>query len=64
MFKLSKEEEKEILNLYTVQNKSMLYISKKTKHDWAYIKKILIKNNVEIRDNNFYKSKNVDESFF
>lgn len=53
-----------IIWLYTNENKSMSYIAKYYKKDSGVIKRLLIKNNIKIRDNNSYKSKKVDTYFF
>lgn len=42
----------------------MSYIAKYYKKDSGVIKRLLIKNNIKIRDNNSYKSKKVDTYFF
>lgn len=58
------EEEKEILYLYSAKNTSILKIAKKFNVGTSVIRRILKENNILIKNNSFYKSKKVDESFF
>ena len=50
--------------LYTIDCYSIRKISKITQVNYVKIKKILLENNIVIRDGNFYKSKKVNEEFF
>lgn len=54
----------QIIELYSVQNKSMTYISEFLGISTHFVRKVLVENSIKIRDNNFYKSKYVDETFF
>lgn len=60
----SSEEVKEIIYLYTVQNISMSKIGKQFNVNHSVIRKILKENNIEIYDNNRYKSKSINENYF
>ena len=60
---MSENDIKQIIELYSVQNKSISYISKLFNCNRYRIRKILVDNLIEIRDNNFYKSKYVNENF-
>lgn len=42
----------------------MLKISKQLKIYVKTVKKVLIENNIQIKSNSFYKSKNIDENYF
>lgn len=64
MKQISQEQQKEILELYTVQNKSVNYISKIFGVSNTTITKILKSKNIPIRDNSFYKSKYFDKHYF
>lgn len=61
---MSEKDIEQIIELYSVQYKSISYISKLFNCSTGKIKRVLISNDIEIRDNNFYKSKYVDETFF
>lgn len=61
---MSEKDIEKIIELYSVQYKSISYISRLFDCSENKIKKILVSNNIEIRNANFYKSKYVDESFF
>lgn len=61
---MTEEQNKIIIDLYISQCKSMKAIAKEFNVDPSTIKRILVKNNIEIRSNNFYKSKKIDTSFF
>ena len=60
----SKNDLERILHLYTVQNMSVLKISKIFNVDRRVITRILKENNIEIRNNNSYKNKAVNSNFF
>ena len=53
-----------IIYLYLEQQLSMSAIAKKIGCCQATVKRKLIENNIKIRDNNYYKQKQIDESFF
>ncbi len=54
----------EIIYLYTKQQLSMSAIAQKLGYCRATVKRKLLENNIKIRDNNYYKRKQIDESFF
>lgn len=64
MKQISQEQQKEILKLYTVQNKSVNYISKIFGVNNSVITRLLKSKNIPIRSNNFYKSKYFDKYYF
>ena len=59
-----REVQQEILRLYTDLKYSMSKIVKQYACSKNAIKTVLYKNNVQIRDNNAYKSKAVNETYF
>lgn len=56
--------EEQVVQLYTQEFLSMSKIAKELGISPARVKRILIKNNIEVRSNNFYKTKEVDYDFF
>lgn len=63
-YSFSSEEENKILDLYVKQIKSLSYIAKQFNVDSSVIKRLLIKYNIEIRNNNTYKKKKLNENYF
>lgn len=61
---LTKQEEEKIINLYQNQEKSILKIHEETQIGITVIYRILKENNISIRNNNYYKSKDIDKDFF
>lgn len=61
---ISEEKIKHIIYLYDIEKESINKISKENGIDQRTIKSILLKNNIPIRSNNFYKNKSVDSNFF
>lgn len=61
---LDKEVQQEIIRLYTDLNYSMTKIAKQYDCGTDAVKAVLCKNNIQIRDNNAYKSKAVNETYF
>lgn len=61
---ISEEKIKYIIYLYDTKKESINKISKENGIDQRTIKSILLKNNIPIRSNNFYKNKSVDSNFF
>lgn len=61
-YNFSKETINNIIDLY--QTKSVFYIAKQYNVDDSVIKRVLKQNNIIIRNNNFYKCKNLNESYF
>lgn len=57
-------KEKQIIDLYLSQNKSMAFISRELQIPLYSVRKTLQNNNITIRNNNCYKTKSVDENFF
>ena len=60
----SPEEITDIIYSYTAQNMSMKKLAKKYQVSEGTIKRLLIKNNVEFKDPNFYKQKYVNYNYF
>lgn len=58
------DKSNEIIYFYTAENKSISCIAKHYNCNPSVIRRILVKNSIEIRDNNFYKSKSCDEKYF
>ena len=56
--------EEQILKLYTEEQMSMSKITNMLGISSARVKRVLIKNNIEIRSNNYYKAKEIDTDFF
>lgn len=56
--------EEQILKLYIEEQLSMSKIASVLGTSSARVKRVLVKNNVEIRSNNYYKAKEVDVDFF
>ena len=56
--------EEKILRLYTEEQLSMSKIASALGISSARVKRVLVKNNIEIRSNNYYKAKEVDIDFF
>ena len=56
--------EEKILRLYAEEQMSMSKIANTLGISSARVKRVLVKNNVEIRSNNYYKAKEVDTNFF
>ena len=61
---LSKETESKIIYLYTAQNMSMRKISQEIKLSQRVIQRVLKEHNIEIRTNQVYRRKQVDENYF
>lgn len=61
---ISLNEQNLIINDYCVNKLSMSKLAKKYKHESMTIRNILTNNNIEIRSNNYYKFKYVDEHYF
>ena len=61
---LTKQEEEKIINLYQEQRKSISKIHEKTHIGITVIYRILKENNISIRNNNYYKNKEIDKDFF
>lgn len=66
MSKITFDEDslKMIIHLYTVQHMSVTKISNFYNVNSSVITRVLKENKIEIRDNNSYKSKKIDEDFF
>ena len=58
------EQLNDIFTFYSIDGYSMLKISKLFGVNQSVIKRVLIENNVEVRDLNTYKNKHCDETFF
>ena len=56
--------EEQILKLYIEEQLSMSKIASVLGISSARVKRALVKNNIEIRSNNYYKSKEIDVDFF
>ena len=56
--------EEQILKLYIDEQLSMSKIASVLGISSARVKRVLVKNNTEIRSNNYYKSKEIDVDFF
>lgn len=56
--------EEQILKLYTKEQLSMSKIASVLGVSSARVKRVLVKNNIEIRSNNYYKTKEIDIDFF
>ena len=53
-----------VISLYSDNKFSIRKISELLNCSWATVKRILTQNNITIRNNSFYRSKQVDEHFF
>lgn len=61
---ITQEEVNNVLQLYNEKIKSINFISKLYKVDNSVIKKILLDNNITIRNNNIYKNKECNIDYF
>lgn len=60
----TQSELEHILHLYTVQNMSVLAISKRFNVSSRVITRVLKEHNIVIKNNNGYKTKSIDSNFF
>lgn len=56
--------QQEIVRLYTDTKYSIAKLAKQYNCNQSKIRKVLVKHNIQIRNNNFYKCKKIDETYF